>query len=313
MTSLSRRNRPTTAWRTRSPRTGISLGVLAALAALALGAVAADPPTADPWSPAATNWNKLPTVPVPPVPTPPGTLTPAPNPFPSVRPPEPTPLPGRVVVFQKPAGTDTPAPSGQPKPKSEGTGLLGQAPKPGADKPLIEQPVPEIPGIPANSPFSKENVFRCFNDAELHDRIIRELLSEQPGTDRNYFRLPASAQLVPPGTPYQPTTAGYPPMRALLEPAYVVHRRLYFEEKNSERYGWELGIAQPVVSTLAFYKDTLLWPSKLASNLFERYDTSAGKCLPGSPIPYFLYPPEIDLFGASVGAGVFVGGAFLFP
>ena len=270
------------------------------VAALALGAAAADPPTADPWTPAATNWNKLPSVPVPPISAPPGVLPPAPNP-----------IPGRVVVFQKPAGTD--APGGQPRPKSDGTGQPAPAPQPG-----VAPPVPAQPGLApaiasAASPFAKEKVFRCYDDAELHERIVQELMKELPGRDRHYFRLPESVPLVPRGTPYQPTTAGYPAMRALLEPTYVVHRRLYFEEKNSERYGWELGIAQPIISTLAFYKDTLLWPSKAASNLFERYETSAGKCPPGSPVPYFLYPPEIDLFGASVGAGVFVGGAFLFP
>lgn len=281
------------------------------MAALALGAAAADPPTADPWSPAATNWNKLPSVPVPPVPTPPGTLPPAPNPLPQVRPPEPSPIPSRVVVFQKPAGTD--APGGQPRPASDGTGLPGPAPQPGKTPPAPAQPglAPAIAA--ANSPFSKENVFRCFDDAELNERIIRELMKEQKIDKRDYFKLPVHEPLVPVGTPYTPTTAHFSPMRAQLEPGYVVHRRLYFEEKNSERYGWELGIAQPVVSTLAFYKDTLLLPSKFASNLFERYDTSAGKCPPGSPVPYFLYPPEIDILGGSFGAGVFVGAAFLFP
>lgn len=304
MTSLSRKNRPITASRIISPWMGSSLVVLAVLA---LGVNAADPP-ADPWTPAATNWNKLPSVPVPPVPTPPGTLPPVP-----VRPPEP--VPSRVVIFQKPAGTDNPTPAGQPL-KSNGTGLPGPIPQPvppGVAQPAGQPGVAPKPAPSATSPFSKENVFRCNNDAELHERIIRELMIELPGYPREYFKLPTPTPLVPPGTTYQPTTAGYPAMRAMLEPGYVVHRRLYFEEKNSERYGWELGIAQPVISTLAFYKDTLLWPSKAASSLFERYDTSAGKCPPGSPVPYYLYPPEIDLFGGSFGAGVIVGAAFLFP
>jgi hypothetical protein len=290
------------------------------LASLALTAGAADPPAADPWTPAATNWNKLPAVPVPPVPAPPATLPPTANPLPQGRPPEPSPVsPSRVVVFQKPAGTETPAPGGQPRPKSDGTGLPDPQPpklgQPGGALPGAGQPgVPPVP-VDFGVPFTRENVFRFESDALLQERIIQELIKEQPPTKERpgYFNPPIQLPLVPPGTPYQPTTAGYQPMRAQLEPGYVVHRRLYFEEKNSERFGWELGIAQPVVSTLAFYKDTLLWPSKLASNLFERYDTSAGKCPPGSPVPYYLYPPEIDLFGGSVGAGVIVGTVFLFP
>jgi hypothetical protein len=102
-------------------------------------------------------------------------------------------------------------------------------------------------------------------------------------------------------------------MQYLIEPDYVVHRRLYFEEKNAERYGWDLGIAAPVISTLHFYGDTILWPFRVASNHHERYDTSAGKCYPGSPVPYYLYPPEVDLWGLTFGTAVFVGTAALFP
>jgi hypothetical protein len=163
---------------------------------------------------------------------------------------------------------------------------------------------------------------RLESQADLMRRIVGELQREarerqQPseGTPptADYFRPPDPAQLVPPGTVYRPKTFDYPPAQRFLEPGYVVHRRLYFEELNSERYGWDLGFIQPVVSTLHFYKDGLLYPARAASNLFERYDTSAGKCLPGSPLPYYLYPPEVDLFGATVGAGAIVGVAAILP
>ena len=88
---------------------------------------------------------------------------------------------------------------------------------------------------------------------------------------------------------------------------------MYFEEKNAERYGWDAGIAQPVISTLFFYRDTLLWPARLASNPHERYDTNLGKCLPGSPVPYSLYPLEIDAYGAIAGAGFYTGIGAIFP
>ena len=106
----------------------------------------------------------------------------------------------------------------------------------------------------------------------------------------------------------------YEPRKAVYEPNFVVHRRLHFEEKNAERYGWDLGIIQPLVSTLYFYKDALLWPNSLGTGLVTGFwDTSAGKCLPGSPVPYYLYPPEIDLFGATVGAGAIIGVAAILP
>lgn len=96
----------------------------------------------------------------------------------------------------------------------------------------------------------------------------------------------------------------FSPMVELAEPSYVVYRRLYFEEKNAERYGWDLGIAQPVVSTLAFFRDTLLFPHNFASYPCRRFDSSAGHCLPGDPVPLIAYPPEFTGTGllAEVGA-----------
>ena len=105
----------------------------------------------------------------------------------------------------------------------------------------------------------------------------------------------------------------YPPSKVELEPGYVVHKRLYFEEKNAERYGWELGAAQPFVSAAYFYKDFAFLPYHFASNLCERYDTSAGKCLPGSPVPYYIYPPGCSWTGLLAEAGVVTGLTFIFP
>lgn len=172
--------------------------------------------------------------------------------------------------------------------------------------------------------------FRLQSDSDLQKRITKELIDEEtarlmerkkkgetdvrfPTDPESYYRSPTLGALVPPGTQYQSKTVNYPPMKTTIEPDYVVHRRLYFEQINNERYGWDLGIIQPAVSTLAFYKDTLLWPARLASYPFERYDTSAGKCYPGSPVPYYLYPPEISLFGGTVGVGTIVGVAALIP
>jgi hypothetical protein len=209
--------------------------------------------------------------------------------------------------------------------------------QPGKTEKLTKPPAKEDgpatpPAIESPGGRTRLDVARLENDDELQRRISRELYEEalkrweeekardpigapsrKPAMD--FFNVPPDRPIVPAGTPYvsKALREGYPSMQSLLEPDYVVHRRLYFEEKNSERYGWDIGIAQPIVSSLYFYKDVLFWPAKLASNPFERYDTSAGKCLPGSPVPYYVYPPEVDLFGATVGAATIVGAAALLP
>ncbi len=183
---------------------------------------------------------------------------------------QPSQLGTRVILFQKPA----------------------EAPlEPKAAQPKMAEPT-VAPALPAKAEPSKDEVFRMAGDDVRHAAILK-LANTQTPTTMN----PAPAR-----------TAATPPRQALLEPGYVVHRRLFFEDKNSERYGWDLGMIQPFVSAGYFYKDLLLWPSHLGSNLRERYSTNAGKFLPGSPVPYFIYPSEITLVGAALGA-LAIGGA----
>src|SRR5207249_5848746 len=89
----------------------------------------------------------------------------------------------------------------------------------------------------------------------------------------------------------------WPKTKMAVEPGYVCHGRLFFEELNSERYGWEVGLFQPMLSSLYFYKDLALLPMHAFTHPQRCYDCSAGKCLPGDPVPYLLYPPELTVTG----------------
>ncbi len=154
---------------------------------------------------------------------------------------------------------------------------------------------------------NRQNVFRLTSDADLNSRIQQEL-----GNRKDPFPKPASLSTEP--LVYQPKTLTYPPMRRDREPAYVVHRRLYFEEKNSERAGWEMGFLQPFVSASYFYKDLFFLPHNVASGFWKnRWDTSAGKCLPGTPTPYYLYPQGFTVSGLMFQATLLTGLPFIFP
>jgi hypothetical protein len=167
---------------------------------------------------------------------------------------------------------------------------------------------------------ARDDVFAFPNDARLEKAILDRLRKDEEAYKRDPFaKYPPT--LTFPALPsvggdvaYQPKTISYPPMRVNHEPLYVVHRRLHFEEKNAERYGWDLGIIQPLVSAAYFYKDVLLWPNSLASGVaYGFWDTNVGKCLPGSPTPYMLYPPGLTITGTVV-EGLFVTGvAFAIP
>ena len=148
-------------------------------------------------------------------------------------------------------------------------------------------------------------------------QIVADLKSQVPPVTTfppETLKFPPLPVISPPGVPYQPKTVAYTPRQVYVEPGYVVHRRLHFEEKNSERAGWDLGPLSTLVSAGYFYRDALLWPQSLASGLVHGFwDTSAGKCLPGSPSPYYLYPPGLTITGTAVEGAIVTGTVFLLP
>jgi hypothetical protein len=275
----------------------------------ALGETPTAPPLVVP-SPAVAPPS-IPTVSVPSISPPPATVPSAAAP----QVPAGQPIGTRVVVYQKPAGGDRALTAQEP-------------PKPGED--LLKPAVPKAVAPPIPDPKPIE--IRLLDDAQLDAEILRahnakqlEMYNRSTVPEKVKPKPTAPDQLPPsegvrrmlaasePAGAAARSTVGAPPSTVVLEPGYIVHRRLYFEEKNSERYGWSLGIAQPFISAGYFYKDLLLYPMKLASNPRERYDSNAGKAMAGSPVPYLLYPPELTFGGMVIGSTAIVGTVFLLP
>lgn len=239
---------------------------------------------------------------------------------------------GAVLYFHKPADAlapaGTPAAGPQPWKAAPPTAASATFPVPPADAPVAPPPALPVPGgqlpgstkippVPATEtmPPPRSDVFQIPNDAEL-ERVILERLR----ADASRAILFGPGVRFPPlpdvgaGATYAAKTGSYPPARVTYEPLYIVHRRLHFEEKNAERYGWDLGIVQPLVSTLYFYKDVLCAPNSLGAGCaYGFWDTNAGKCLPGSPTPYFLYPPGLTITGTAAEAALVTGAVFIFP
>ncbi len=133
---------------------------------------------------------------------------------------------------------------------------------------------------------------------------------------RNEFRLRGDRIVFPEEqplsrAPYQGRQ--WPPSIEIVEPAYVCHHRLYFEQINSERLGWSVGFLQPAVSALHFYWDAFLLPYHLATLPGKEFDCSAGKCFPGDPAPLALYPPMLSVTGVLAETAVLTTGFFVFP
>jgi hypothetical protein len=90
----------------------------------------------------------------------------------------------------------------------------------------------------------------------------------------------------------------WPEYTATVEPTFVCHKRLLFEQLNSERYGWDLGVIDPPVQAGMFFVDLALLPYHVCTDPFRPGEASTGYCLPGDPVPLLLYPPERSVTGA---------------
>lgn len=152
------------------------------------------------------------------------------------------------------------------------------APDPLRDQSLFEPPSPD-------SLFS-----RLDSEKSFEQRLRQQGIQKNPPEIVKFPDRPMLTQATFPGRQF-------PPQACCVEPAFVCYDRLYFEEKNAERYGWDLGFIQPFVSVAYFYKDVLFLPHNFARDPHRRFECNAGYCLPGDPVPYILYPPEISLGG----------------
>jgi hypothetical protein len=148
------------------------------------------------------------------------------------------------------------------------------------------------------------------SDATLQERIRQQTLSN-PATANERVDFPDEPILS------YGRYAGRGPLwqqRSLIvEPHYVNYWKLLYEDKNAERYGWDLGEIQPVVSYGLFLWDTVLLPLHLFNDPCRKTESSAGYCLPGDSTPYLLYPPQVTLTGALAEVAVIVALAAIFP
>src|SRR5207302_10181958 len=97
-----------------------------------------------------------------------------------------------------------------------------------------------------------------------------------------------------------------------VEPNYVCHGRLLFEQPNVERQGWDLGILTPICNLGVYYYDLALLLYHAWTRTVQLTDCSAGKCLPGDRTPLYLYREEFSVSGLAAQAAVVTGLFYLF-
>lgn len=154
----------------------------------------------------------------------------------------------------------------------------------------------ELPGL--------ARLTRRESEKEWQERIRQE--AKTAGDRRIFFPDP----LVVTHKPHEPRR--FDPHVCMVEPSYVVHQRLLFEQINLERYGWDLGVLTPVANVAVFYYDMFTLPYHIWSRPLDQMDTSAGKYLPGDNAPLMIYPESFSLTGLAGMAGTYLAGPFIF-
>lgn len=158
------------------------------------------------------------------------------------------------------------------------------------------------------TPPSLERLGRLDSDATLQERIRQETKNRGRNEEVVFPESPILSR-----ERYAGRKGLWPQRQLVVEPGFVCYGKLFFEDKNAERYGWELGNWQTVLSPLKFFGDVALFPMKWGADPCCPRDCSAGHCLPGDPVPFLLYPPEITPSGAFFEVAAIVALVAIFP
>ena len=150
-----------------------------------------------------------------------------------------------------------------------------------------------------------QRLFRRDSEAQFFDRL-RVAQKKEPGVRTIFPDEPVISK-----EPWKPRN--YPHLPLLVEPGYVCHGRLYFEQPNFERIGYDFGVLQPGISLGVFYYDAFMLPYHIWTDLRVRGECSAGKCLPGDPAPLRVPCERFSVTGLLGQTGTLIGFGFLFP
>jgi hypothetical protein len=163
-----------------------------------------------------------------------------------------------------------------------------------------------------------QRLFTRESQEQFYDRMRQE--AKEVGDPPALFpeEIPLSkkkitVQSYPRIDPTSPTEARVGLLTMEVEPSYVCHRRLLFEQPNFERIGYDFGILQPGLHMTTFYYDLAMSPYHFWSNLSNRGECNIGKCLPGDPAPFTVPIERFSVTGVIGEMGFIIGGLYLLP
>jgi hypothetical protein len=104
------------------------------------------------------------------------------------------------------------------------------------------------------------------------------------------------------------------PSKITWKASNLVHKPLYFEEVNLERYGHTPGpFLEPIVSSAHFFVNIAVMPYKMGVHLPNECQYAFGYYRPGNCAPWITPPVPLSLRGALFQTGAVVGTVLLVP
>lgn len=169
-------------------------------------------------------------------------------------------LPARTVALQRPSSSEL---------EREETQLF---------HPLLRL---ELPG--------PQYLFRLESEDRLRERLRQEAKQRPGGVARGTLEFPDDRITLS----KEPFPSRYWPQQLeVVEPYYVAYRKLYFNQINMSRYGWDMGVLAPLFSAGTFFVDFASVPLQILSDPCRCFEYNTGYFLPGDPVPFLLYPPR---------------------
>ncbi len=188
------------------------------------------------------------------------------------------------------------------------TGFRG-VPTPGVQPARFQEPARADVDAELTPP-GIERLSRIEPDEKLFERIRQETLTKNPNERPVFPESPILSR-----DRYAGRGDLWQKRQLTVEPSYVCYGKLQtlFEDRNTERYGWDLGPLSVPLALAKFYADFALMPMKAFANPCRLNECGAGHCLPGDPVPYMLYPIEVNCEGVTAEAAVIVALVAIFP
>ena len=151
----------------------------------------------------------------------------------------------------------------------------------------------------------------------LYDTLKSEAMMREYIRRDSQVRAGANRNLFPEYEPLSRETSlpprMFPRSSTWAEPNVVCHGRLYFEQPNMERTGWDFGYLSIPLSAGVFCYDMVMFPYHYGTDPCNRYDCNVGKCMPGDNTPFLLYREPWSLSGFAAEATAVGAGFFIFP